>query len=144
VSPTTYRIQSVSGPRQWESNFGPMVSYDVLFAGASEQVEVTQKPSTAAPQPGETLEGDVVTDNAGRRKFKKHRPDTGGGGKSYGRSPEEQRAILRQGAQNRSISYVEMLVRIAKVEPSEVNWPYVQRIADAMCADVDEYVKRAG
>lgn len=63
----------------------------------------------------------------------------GGGG---GRSPEEQKAILRQGSQKRAISYVLMLHEVGQLSvPEGGMWSLVQRIADGMCADVDAYVK---
>jgi hypothetical protein len=139
----SFTVEQVVGRKEWEGQHGPMVDYKLMLVGESEEVQLTQKPSTAPPAPGLTLNGEVVQQN-GFRKFKKEQQQAGGRG-GGGRSPAEQAAILRQGAQTRAINYVLMLNQLGAI-PSVENgyWPLVQRIADSMCEDVAAYVKGQG
>lgn len=74
--PALYTIESVDPEtRTWDSRFGQMLSYKVTFA-TGETVEVSQKPTTPAPQAGQTLFG-TVTEGQYGLKFKKEQQQPG-------------------------------------------------------------------
>jgi hypothetical protein len=86
---------------------GALVVYKLtLNAGNSSfaNVELVQKPDTAAPKPGDSLEGSITQTEYGPR-FKKAPQKMGVFGSS-GKSPAEQAAITRQGAEQRAALYL--------------------------------------
>lgn len=64
---------------------------------------INQKNSTPAPEPGSELNGSIEPDGRGGNKFKKE-SSFGGGGRSYGKSPEEQAIIARQNALTNAVN----------------------------------------
>jgi hypothetical protein len=84
-----YKITAVSQEtRNYDTKFGPMVSYKLKLEGVEEPVELGQKATSPAPQAGQMLNGNIENTQYGK-KFKKEyaqqgftqasRPQTGGG-----------------------------------------------------------------
>lgn len=74
-------------------------------AGNQVGAEMLQKPDTALPAAGSTLEGTIEETKYGKR-FKKDRQAGGFGGGARGRSPEERDEIMRQNALTNAVAYV--------------------------------------
>lgn len=82
-----YTIKAVSSQtRSYETKFGPMISYKVLFEGEETPVEVSQKATTAAPKVGDVVEGTIDTSGQYGPKFKKEYSQGGSFGASRGSS----------------------------------------------------------
>lgn len=100
----SYTIRSVNSRREWDSRYGPMVSYDIDLTDPSgmveANVELAQKRDTPAPQAGQTLDGEIERGGKFGPKFKKAHQDRGGGGGGGGggrqRDPNERNSIERQ------------------------------------------------
>jgi hypothetical protein len=78
----------------WTGNYGPMKTYSLVLeeapqgSGVSHDVEMNQKPTTAPPQPGETLSGEITLNRNPDfpPRFKKAQKEgfSGGGGSRGG------------------------------------------------------------
>ncbi len=90
-----YKVVSAVKTGTYDSQYGEdvdgkkvMFKYAVELEGESDGVEVSQKPSTAAPKPGDTLTGTIEAGKYGR-KFKKEQKGGGSwGGGGGGVDPE--------------------------------------------------------
>lgn len=79
---------------EWTGNYGPMKTYSLEIeeapqgSGVGHQIEINQKPTTAPPQPGETLTGEILPNKNPDfpPRFKKAQKEgfSGGGGSSGG------------------------------------------------------------
>jgi hypothetical protein len=64
--PKDFLVVRADFKEEWSGNYGPMKTYALELeespqgSGITHQVEINQKPTTAAPQPGETLSGDIL------------------------------------------------------------------------------------
>lgn len=84
----TYTIQAVSPEtRAYESKYGAMVSYKVMFEGNPQAVEISQKQTTPAPKVGDTLDGTIDMSGQYGPKFKKEYNQGVGGFPSGSPSP---------------------------------------------------------
>lgn len=116
-----YTVIAVSNEtRPWTSQKGgPMVSYRVHLkdtAGqVSENVELSQKTATPAPQPGQLLEGNIDNGEYGL-KFKKAFQQQNG---PRGRSPQESAAITRQHSQDMALRAIDLGVSLGVVKKPE-------------------------
>ena len=91
---TDFQVVRADHKEDWSGKFGPMSTYALELqevgdgSGNSRQVEMNQKPSTAAPQAGETLSGTITPSSNPdfADKFKKEFKEGGfsGGGGSKG------------------------------------------------------------
>lgn len=95
--PKDYLVVRADFKEEWSGNYGPMKTYALELeetpqgSGITHSVEMNQKPTTAAPQPGETLSGDITPNKNPDfpPRFKKAMKDggfSGGGGSSAGGS----------------------------------------------------------
>lgn len=88
----TYTVKSINRQKPWKSKRGDdMVSYFCIFAnekGDEKELELSQKVSTAAPTPGQKIEGTVEQGNYGP-KLKKDFSGGGGGGFRGGPRPDD-------------------------------------------------------
>lgn len=90
----TYTIEAVTGINEWSGQHGPMKTYKLTLAGHG-PAELNQKPETAAPQPGQQIEGDLIPGKEGYPpKLKKTPPQRGGGG-GGGKTKADQESIER-------------------------------------------------
>lgn len=102
--PKDYQVVRADHKEDWNGKFGPMSTYSLELQevgdllAPSYQVEMNQKPSTAAPQAGETLSGTITPSSNPdfADKFKKEFKEggfSGGGSKGGGtfkpRDPSE-------------------------------------------------------
>lgn len=97
----TFTVKSVNRTRDWEGKkSGPMRSYHCTLvdeANREAEVEISQKVSTAAPEPGKSVEGEIEKNEYGL-KLKKAYSGGGmpGGGRGRGNSPEDRASIESQ------------------------------------------------
>lgn len=90
-----YTIQAVSPEtRQYDTKFGPMVSYKVKFAEYGQPVEISRKNTSQAPRQGEVLEGNIEEGQYGP-KFKK---EYNQGGFTPGFQPQNAGGSTTQGS----------------------------------------------
>lgn len=76
-----YTIRAVNPQvRSYETKFGQMVSYKVLFEGDTTPVEISQKATTPAPKEGDVVDGTIDTSGQYGPKFKKEFNQGGFGG----------------------------------------------------------------
>jgi hypothetical protein len=97
-----------------------------------QQILVTcfRRATTPIPTAGQTLEGELGDqDNfeKGRRKFKRSRP---GGGTMRRRDPGESRRIEMQSARRDALHYIELKVKLGKVEDFDIS--DVGKVADGL------------
>jgi hypothetical protein len=113
---SNYTIKSVGGKREFESKFGPLVSYKLEITGDDGyegEAEMTRKPESPAPAQGETIEGTLDRSNPRfPPKLKKAQAAGGGGfGKGGHRPSKDSDSIERQVAYKGA---VELAVAFAK------------------------------
>jgi hypothetical protein len=92
--PKDYVVIRADHKEDWSGQYGPMKTYSLELeeapqgSGISHSVEMNQKPTTAPPQPGETLSGDITPNKNPDfpAKFKKAPKEgfSGGGGSKGG------------------------------------------------------------
>jgi hypothetical protein len=100
-----YVIVRADHKEDWSGQYGPMKTYALELeeapqgSGITHQVEMNQKPTTAPPQPGETLSGDIMPNRnpdfpprfkkAQKEGFSGGTSPGGGGGTFKSRDPSE-------------------------------------------------------
>lgn len=102
----SYKVVNAMKTGSYESQYGEddgtgkkvMVKYTVQFEGSDDAVEVSQKPSTAAPKTGDELDGTIESTQYGKR-FKKAAGNGGGKG-SYAPDPATRASIEAQTSLN--------------------------------------------
>jgi hypothetical protein len=93
-------ISKVLDRREWNGQHGPMVTYKIELEGHG-VAELNQKPETPAPQEGQSIFGDLQPGREGYPpKLKKAQQNSFGGG---GKSPEQQKSIVRQHSQEMAL-----------------------------------------
>ena len=112
---SNYQITAVNGKREFESKYGPLVSYKINIKGDDGyegEAEITRKPESPAPSQGETIEGTLDRSNPRFPPKLKKAPGGGGAGAPRGaRSAKDSDSIERQVAYKGA---VEMAVAFAK------------------------------
>lgn len=106
-----FTIQQVGVADQWPGSDGTMMAtYPVMFQGQVEAAHITRPANAPPPAMGEQLTGSIGPKNQwDRRPFKKAKPAGGrGGGQGGGRSPEDQRSIVRQHSQEMALRAIEL------------------------------------
>lgn len=110
----TFTITEVTGPREWQSKYGPMNSFTLSLEGHDGPVEMSQKQTTTPPLVGSTVDGDIVPaqDPKFPPKLKKAQPAGGGNwsGGGGGMSPDREKKIVRQHSQSMSIETLKLAV----------------------------------
>jgi hypothetical protein len=94
----TYTVTDAEVVKEEVGKYGlNVVKATFTKGGKSASAEWMQKPETALPTDGSTLTGTITSSDYGL-KFRKDKPAAygGGGGGSYGKSPEERESIVRQ------------------------------------------------
>lgn len=126
-----YTIASVDREKPWEGNYGPRIDYTCTLrdqAGTEHKsVVVTQKPETAKPTVGQTLNGTIEPGNFGP-KFKKEQQQGYGGGRS--RDPKETAAIHRQASQRTAVMFLQAKVTAGAVTAD--NFPSMDEFRKAV------------
>lgn len=123
---SVYTVEAIVNEREFESKYGPLKSYKVRIKGDdgfSGEAEITQKPTTAAPQAGQEIEGTLDKSNPKfPPKLKKAQMNGGGGGfKGGARSAKDSDSIERQvaykGAVEMCVSFAEDASEAADMLP---------------------------
>lgn len=112
----TYTITEVHGSEEWGDGgeYGPKTTFKLSLDGpdgkteAGTVAELAQKRESPAPLVGQTLNGQLVSQN-GRWKFKKDKPQAGGGVPRQ-RDPLETKRIVHQHSQEMALRYIEAKV----------------------------------
>ena len=125
-----YTIERVVGVEEWEGKFGPMKTWTVEIAGEGE-VQINQKPET--PAPAGTVAG-TISENDYGKKLKKEKPQGSFGG--GGRSPQENRKIVRQHSQHTAVALLTLAAQLKKT-PDET-WELVSKVASWLDGDVEK------
>jgi hypothetical protein len=116
-----YTIKAVTGNKPWAGQHGPMMSYYLTLVDGEGQetanVDLAQKPTSPAPQPGQTLEGNIDQGSYGPKFKKAFTQSFGGGGR--GKSPEEQASIVRQHSQEMALRALEIAATFGVVDPPQ-------------------------
>lgn len=104
----TFVVEHAQRKNDYTDKFGPKVSYTVKLQGQDVPVELSQKPETAAPVQGQSLDGTIEQGTYGPR-FKKTFTQGGLSAGTSGskdsdayRSPEQ---IMRSYAQGQALQY---------------------------------------
>lgn len=133
--PANYRIEKVTGSEEWEGQFGPMISYNIVLENVGD-AQLNQKPSTPAPEPGQVIFGDIQPSKGGfpprlKKAQTDFRPAAGPGpAQNGGPSPDErEKRIVRQHSQEMAIRFLD-----AK-GTDEFGFLEVQKLTDAFEAD---------
>jgi hypothetical protein len=96
---SNYQITAVTGQREFDSKYGPLVSYKLTIKGDDGyegEAEMTRKPESPAPSAGETIEGTLDRSNP-RFPPKLKKAQGGGAPRSGGaRSAKDSDSIERQ------------------------------------------------
>lgn len=109
---SNYTITAVNGQREFDSKYGPLVSYKLTITGDDGyegEAEMTRKPESPAPQQGETIEGTLDRSNP-RFPPKLKKAQGGGAPRGGGRPNKDSDSIERQVAYKGA---VEMAVAFA-------------------------------
>lgn len=103
----TFKIEAVSSTkREFESKYGPMVSYRLKLEGVEEPVELTKKTTSPAPTKGSELYGTVDMSSQYGPKFKTERQFDGGGGSKPSYQPKDEKAIQAMWAIGQSAQFL--------------------------------------
>lgn len=103
-----HTIAQVGPSNQWQSQQGgAFVDYQLRFAGVEKVAILTQKPETAPPQPGQTIDVDLLPhpkfqDKLKAKRIQQQRPQSGG---QRPDDPETRKSIERQVALKAAVEY---------------------------------------
>ena len=74
-----YKLTEVHRRGEWESSYGPMVTFAIAVDGVEGYIKLNQKPDTPEPEVGEVITGVIQdkTDKKGQpyKQFKKMNPN---------------------------------------------------------------------
>lgn len=105
----SYKIKAVKAePKEWPSQYGPMLTYTVLFEDRETPVEINKKPDSPAPKVGDIVEGDINRTEYGD-KFKAAPKAFGGGGggaKSFSK-PQDQYTMFLSYAKDVAVAMLD-------------------------------------
>lgn len=147
-----YTIRQVADQtRQWVSSRGDaMTSYRLQLddgKGAMlEAVELSQKSSTPAPKPGDTLDAEVSQNGDFGLKAKKNYASGGGGGGGRPKSPAEQASIAASVALKWAVEAVDQAATFGTAEKPQTLEEHVallKRYADWGCKYIESKAKAA-
>lgn len=71
MNPKEYKVVAVSSkpPKEWQSSYGPMLTYNLMLEGRKDPVETNKKPDSPKPKVGDVLYGHIEATEYGD-KFK--------------------------------------------------------------------------
>ena len=106
----TFTVEAVVGQRTYSTKFGDMVAYKlngIYDRQPMQGAELSQKPTTPPPMPGQALEVTLEQTDFGPRLKKVQQQNGGGGFRGGGpEDPKRAAAILRQHSQHMALLYV--------------------------------------
>ena len=121
-----YTITSVNGRREFESKYGPLVSYKLTIKGDDGyegEAEMTRKPESTAPQQGEQVEGTLDKSNPKYPPKLKRAPGGSPGGvprSGGGRTSKDSESIERQVAFKGAVELIVATLDPADTMPEEL------------------------
>lgn len=101
--PETVTVSEYLGPGKpfgEDKEWGPLIPHRFKMEGSDETITWNRKPGSEGPKVGETLTGELSQNGSWGLKFKK-----AAGGGPGGRSPEQQKQIVRQHSQEMAIRF---------------------------------------
>lgn len=114
---SNYTITSVNGRREFESKYGPLVSYKLTIKGDDGyegEAEMTRKPESPAPQQGEQVEGTLDKSNPKYPPKLKRAPGGGVARSGGGRPSKDSESIERQVAFKGAVELI-----VATLDPAD-------------------------
>lgn len=140
--PVTYTVKGAALKKDnIQSQHGVFKTLTLLLAteGQAEPVaaEWYTKQETPVPAEGSTLEGEITVDPQWGPKFKKAQQGGFGGGGFRGRSPEENRRIVRQHSQEMAIRWAELAHARGKL-PEDFKTDDLLKLVDVFHRDAME------
>lgn len=122
-----YKINkvSVNGPVAWQSSYGPLLTYKVIFEGSTDVISINKKVDSPAPKAGDVLNG-TIEENKFGKKFtvdsQQFPQANAAGGQSTASSyqPRDDNAIKAQFAIKASIQFATLSNLPSSVEDIEV------------------------
>lgn len=105
IQPGTHTINTVSEPREWQSQYGPMKTYTIKVDGDESAYQLNKKANSAPPSIGQSITVESVTPDPQGKFPAKIKLAQQNGGKGGGRSPEENARIMRQHSQEMALRY---------------------------------------
>lgn len=131
-----YTVTNAMKTREYAGKYGTMHSYAMQLEGVDATVELSQKPETAPPKSGDTLDGTIEDTQYGKR-FKKAQPANSfsGGTTSRQNDPDTRASIERQSALKAAVEtvrdyYTWAGITIPKDKEAERLSVYVNEIAN--------------
>lgn len=92
-----YKLVSVSDPKPWQGQHGPMVGYILKLDGEDKPVHINQKPETRAPVAGMTMALELSPHKTFPDALQAKRQQLGGGASgARGSDPAERKSIQGQ------------------------------------------------
>jgi len=132
----TLTIEKAERKGEWQSNYGPMVTWLVTgqMDGETRSFEINRKPDS--PAPSGTVEGEIqpAINPAYPPKFKMAPKANGFGGKSSGgdfRSPAQ---IMRGDAHGKALHWCDIKVAAGTFNP--LSWDEYLKLVDAFYEDL--------
>lgn len=109
-----FTITEVGGKEVFSNDHGEFAVYEVDFTGdqGTGHAIHKRKSSSPAPVPGEVIDAEIVHKNGKvelKRVWKQNGSGGGGGFTGAGKSPEQQRSIVRQHSQDMAIRHCQIL-----------------------------------
>lgn len=141
-----FTVTEVHGSKDWGDGgqYGPKTDYEISLSGDQgrtedgQTVQLTQKRETKPPFEGQVLHGELVQER-GRWKFKKDRPQSNGfqgGGYSGGKTPDQQKSIVRQHSQDMAIQLLTLLHARGKI-PEDAGNEFLTKYIDWFQRDAE-------
>lgn len=95
-----YKITAVQRRDEWQSQYGPMVAYDLSLEGEDGWIRINQKPDTPPPRENQTITGNITTvnmrDGESFRKIQKVSPEYANRGQQQHRGGGSQESYIVQ------------------------------------------------
>jgi hypothetical protein len=144
----SFTVLAVDGKvRDWQSEHGTMRAYKINLRGqdgTEHTAEWSRKLSSAAPEVGQTLEGEIVQGQYGAR-FKKTQAG-GGGSREYKADPAKQRAIAMEAAQKVAVDILRLAMdqgvwKAPEEKPVGEMAGVVKTIAQSLFSQIEEVAK---
>ncbi len=114
-----YKVVNAMKTGTYDGPYGEMINYTVQFEGADDGVQISQKPTTPAPKPGDELEG-MIEDTKYGKKFKKAQQASGSFGGSKNTDPATRASIEAQTALNAAVTAVRDFNQLKGVDLANV------------------------
>lgn len=136
-----YKIKAVKdSPKEWDSRFGPMVTYLIQVEGNGEPVQLNKKADSPAPKVGDEISGEISDTEYGQKFKAEYKANNSG----FKKSPETEENIARAVALKASVELwadpenshaPEDVIETAEIF---LAWLQNKAVADIVKADEDD------